>query len=324
MAVQFTIIGLGQVGASIGLALAGQGKRVGYDRALDVQKKARELGALDAAPYNLHEAVEAADVLLLCTPLSQIEKIMEQLAPDLRDGAVVMDTAPLKIPVSEWARTHLPPGRHYIGLIPALNPACLDDSLHGPDSARADLFAQAALGIAAPLGTPEAALNQATHLASLLGAQPFFLDLHEADGLLATTHILPQLSAAALLNATAGQAGWWEARRLAGRPYSLATAPLFEDGLDALLQEAQLNRENVLHALEMTIGGLAGIHAALKESNDADLRLRLERAVDDRLAWWQGRQSGNWTEQSPARNLPAEPGLMERLFGTFLAGKKKK
>jgi len=324
MTVQFTLIGLGQVGTSIGLALAGRAdelKRVGYDRSLAVQQKAKKLGAVDSAPYNLHEAVEGADVVLLCIPLSQVEETLKLIGPDLREGCVVMDTAPVKRPVAGWFRTHVPAGRHYIGLLPALNTAYLADNLHGPDSARADLFKDGTLGIAAPFGTPEAATEQAFHLAKMLGAEPLLLDLLEADGMSATVQLLPQLLAAALLNATVDQPGWRDTRRLADRPYALATAPVFEESLEALSLAVRHNRENMLPALELVIGGLSAIHAALK-NNDDDLDRRLERAVDDRLAWWQERQSANWSGEKAPTDIEM-PDFIERLFGSLMGRKEK-
>ena len=164
MTAQYTLIGLGQVGTSIGLALAGHAdelKRVGYDRALAVQQKAKKLGADDSAPYNIHDAVEGADVVLLCLPLSQVEEILKLIGPDLKDGAVLMDTSPVKTPVAEWFQRYVPAGRLYVGIMPTLSTAFLDDSPHGPDAAHAELFKDATLGIAAPAGTAEAALEHA-------------------------------------------------------------------------------------------------------------------------------------------------------------------
>ena len=325
MTVQYTLIGLGQVGTSIGLALAGHTvelKRVGYDRALTVQQQARKLGAVDSAPYNIHDAVEGADVVVLCIPLSQVEETLKLIGPDLREGAVVMDVSPVKAPVVEWFRRHVPAGRHYVGLMPTLSTAFLDDSLHGPAAAHAELFKDATLGIAAPAGTPEPALEQAFNLARLLGAQPLVLDLREADGKSATAQLVPQLLAAALLNATVGQPGWQDTRRLADRPYALATAPIFEESLEALSLAVRENRASLLPVLELVMGGLGAIHAALKNADDADLDRRLEQAVDDRLAWWQERQRADWTEQNAPSDLEL-PGFVERLFGSLTARKKK-
>jgi prephenate dehydrogenase len=324
MTVQFTIIGLGQIGTSIGLALAkhtNQVKRVGYDRILDVQNKAKKLGALDAAPFNLHEAINGADVVVLCLPLDQIKETLKQIGPDLRADAVLLDTAPVKTPVAEWFKTYVPAGRHYIGLLPALSPLCLGESGRGPESARADLFARGTMGIVPPVGTPEAAVNLAANFAQMLDAQPLFLEPLEADGMMAMAHLLPQLTAAALLNASAGQAGWLEIRRLAGRPYALSTVAIAEDDLDPLVLEATHNRENLLYGLDMLIGGLTGLREALKTGDVDDLKWRLERATTDRQIWLNDRQKAEWGSTQNDSAPYTVPGVAERLFG--IRGPKK-
>jgi prephenate dehydrogenase len=211
-----------------------------------------------------------------------------------------------------------------VGLVPALNPLCLTESLHGPESARADLFDRGTMGIVAPSGTPEAALNLAVDFSRLLGAQPLFLELPEVDGMMAATHLLPHLAAVGLLNATAGQPGWTEARRLAGRPYALTTASMLEDGTSLALA-ARYNRENTLHALEMLIGGLTGLYNALKESNAKDFDWRVERAVDDHLAWWNERQKADWgSANADSAPMTGVPGMMDRMLGMFTPKKDKK
>ena len=50
MSVQITIVGLGQIGASVGLALGKRRSdihRVGHDKNLEVAKKAQQIGAVD-------------------------------------------------------------------------------------------------------------------------------------------------------------------------------------------------------------------------------------------------------------------------------------
>ncbi len=327
MTIQITIIGLGQVGTSMGLALAkhtNQVKRVGYDRILDVQNKAKKLGAFDAVPFNLHDAVNGADVVVLCLPLDQIEEILKQIGPDLRADAVLMDTAPVKAPVAEWFKTHIPAERHYVGLIPALNPLYLAESSHGPESARADLFERGTLGIVPPVGAPEAAVNLAANFVQMLGAQPLFLEMREADGMMSVAHLLPQLTAAALLNASVGQAGWLEIRRLAGRSYALATAAIAEDGQESLALAASQNRESLLYALDMLIGGLSGLRESLKTGDTDDLKWRLERATNDRQTWLMEREKADWSSAETASAPYTLPGVAERLLGIRMPGKKKK
>ncbi len=99
MAIQITIIGLGQIGASIGLALAERKdsiERVGHDIDPGVAKQAQKLGAVDRIEYNLPRSVENADVVLLSIPVDQMRETLEIIAADLKEGCVVLDTAPVK------------------------------------------------------------------------------------------------------------------------------------------------------------------------------------------------------------------------------------
>ena len=63
-----TIIGLGRIGSSIGLALKAPEldyEVVGHDKDGLVQKKAREIGAVDSTSWNLISACEPADVVII-------------------------------------------------------------------------------------------------------------------------------------------------------------------------------------------------------------------------------------------------------------------
>ena len=63
-------------------------------------------------------------------------------------------------------------------------------------------------------------LNWQWNLSSYWAPSPLLMDTTEADGIFSAMHILPQLAAAALLDATVDKPGWQEARKLAGRPYT--------------------------------------------------------------------------------------------------------
>ena len=72
MPVQMTIIGLGQVGASIGMALA-QHKNiistVGHDIELAVERAALKKGAVEKTEHNLPRAIKDAHIVLLALPV---------------------------------------------------------------------------------------------------------------------------------------------------------------------------------------------------------------------------------------------------------------
>jgi prephenate dehydrogenase len=320
MSVKITIIGLGQIGASIGLALKDQGDRVerrGYDRELGIARKAEQAGALDKVYINLPNAVSEADIIFLSLPMSEIHETLKLIAPDLREGAVVIDSAPVKGVTAAWTAELLPEGCYYVGLVPVINPAYLHTIDSGLEAAHADLFRDTPMLIAAPPGTASAAIKLAADLTRLLGATPLFAELVEIDSLMASTHILPQLIAAALVNATVDQPGWPEGRKLAGRAYAEVTGPIAHMSRpEALADSAVVNRENVLRMIDGFIGSLQHIRDDIKENDQEQLRDRLQRAYAGRESWWRERMSANWTNnQVPPAALPTASEVFGRLLG---------
>lgn len=320
MSVQITIVGLGQIGASVGLALAEHRElvfRVGHDKDLGIARRAEKMGALDKVAINLPAATRQADLVLLALPMDQIRHTLEVIALDLKKGAVVMDTGPVKEVVAAWVEELLPKERFYVGLTPVLNPLYLHSTDYGIEAAHADLFRNGLIGIVSPPGTPSEAIKLAADLTRLLGANPFFADPLEMDGLMAGMHIVPQLLAAALLNATVDQPGWREARKIAGRAYAEATNPITHPaGAETLHQSAMLNRENVLRKLDGVIAALQAIRNDLYVGDGSALEERLKRARRGREDWWKQRQSAHWVgEEIPAAEMPRASDAFGRLIG---------
>ncbi len=327
MTVQITIIGLGQIGTSIGLSLAkhtGIIKRVGYDRALDIQNKAKSMGAFDEVKFNLPSAIEGADVVLLCVPLDQVEETLKNIAPDLRKDAVVMDFSPLKSVTYKWFEKHVPEGRYYIGLVPSTNPALMEQGGIGITAASADLFDKATIGIASPPGAAAEALKLADDLVNMLGAKTIFLDMLEADGMMMTTHLLPQVISAALLNATVGQPGWVEARRFAGSSFAQVSSGIGVDPVEALVQALLNSPQAALSSLDNAIGALTHMRAAVAKDDPADLQKRLSLAFDDREQWLNERHRALWDVASEKNDLPKAGDTLKRFFMGERSKNKKK
>ena len=322
MTTNITIIGLGQIGASIGLAFADKQtdvRRIGHDKNPETAKLAKKQGAVDDIKYNLPASVEDAAVVILCLPLDQIRPTLEIIAQDLKEGAVVIDVSPAKRSLANWVKDILPEGRFYVGITPALNPAYLHEFESGIDAAHADLFNGATLLLDTSSNIPEQAVNLASNLALALGAKPIFSDSAEADGMMASVHLLPQLSAAALLNSTLEQPGWQETRKIASKHYALATAALAD--ADGLREAVLSNKENTLRALDSLIASLTDLRDAIAK-NDADwLGERLKSAHTGRLNWWNGRTLGKWKAVNEKKiEMPTFGSLMKQ---TFLGNRKK-
>src|SRR5690349_20466144 len=99
MSVQITIIGLGQIGASLGLALKQRQldvHLVGHDKDADTAKEAQKLGAVDEVKYNLPASVREAKIIILALPFAGMRETLEVIVPDLQQGTLILDTAPSK------------------------------------------------------------------------------------------------------------------------------------------------------------------------------------------------------------------------------------
>ncbi|MBK7316309.1 prephenate dehydrogenase/arogenate dehydrogenase family protein [Candidatus Villigracilis affinis] len=275
MPIQITIIGLGQIGTSMGLALAAHKNsivRVGHDKKAELERDAQQKDAIDKAEHNLPTAVRDARIVVLAIPVSQVRETLEFIAPDLQEDTVVLDTSPVKSNVAKWAKELLPKGRHYVGLVPAINPVYLHDFQFGQAAAKADLFSNGIFLIDAPYGTPEEVVTTAIDFVRLLDALPLLADPIESDGLMSTTHLLPQLVAASLLNATVDQPGWQEARKVAGRAYAAVTAGLaYQDEIDSLRLSSLHNRAGMVHALDVMIAALRGFRDDIEKRTMKEL-----------------------------------------------------
>lgn len=321
MPVQITILGLGQTGASIGLALAKvkeQVTRIGNDRDPGIARQAEKAGAVDKTVINLPTAVREADVVILALPVDEIRETIEVIAQDLKPGSVLIDTSSAQSTVMSWAQELLPgEDRYFIALTPSQNPTYMMETETGVANAHADLFQNSLMLISSPPGIDDSALTLATNLTQILGATALFTDPLEAEGLLATSRLMPELVSTALVNAAAVQPGWREARKLAGHAFAQATEPvLHPEESKALGQAALLNADNTVRVLNAVIDELSRLRDEIAGQDAEAVRTRLENARAARELWENQRQSANWEPKAvQGPRLPTGGEVIGRLFG---------
>ena len=180
MPITLAIIGLDQIGASIGMALAEHEQiiwRVGYDFDPIVTKQAQKLNVADKITTNLKECVADADLVILALPTDQIAGMMEEIGPLLKTGSVLMDTVLSKEKSAHQAVQVLPHSCDYVGLTPVINPAYLVSASSG--GARTDLFHNGVIAISTMPHTDPKAIKLAGDLTRLLGASLLFADVLE-------------------------------------------------------------------------------------------------------------------------------------------------
>jgi prephenate dehydrogenase len=329
MTIQITIIGTGQIGTSIGLALAEHKDmfmRVGHDKDIRIANRAKDKGAFDKADINLPNSVADAAIVIMAIPLDQIHETLKIIATDLKEEAVLMDTAPVKSDVMKWVKELLPPKRYYVGLAPAINPAYLNSFDSGVEAAHPDLFKDGMMAILSPQGVPADAIKLATDFSHMLGAEHLFMDPAELDSMMAATHLLPQLLAAMLVNTTVDQPGWYEARKLAGRPYAAATSAMGQlTEASSLSSQAISAQEHLVRWIDILMENLYTLRQQVSAGEADKLLQELTRARVGREKWIKERTNANWaaTETAPNVAMPTSKEVFSRMF-SFGGGRKPK
>jgi prephenate dehydrogenase len=319
MNIQLTVIGLNKIGVSFGLALKSQGDeilRIGNDISVGSEQKAVKMGAFDKAIHNIPASVEDADIVILCLPMDDVRKTLEIIAPIIKPGAVVLNTSPLNAAISSWSQDIFPEERYLISFFPNLNPEHIGTYENTIEQASDDLFQKGLFAISASAKTHPDAVRLASDLAGILGAQSYFADPYEIDGLTALVELLPKLSSAALMQAISKQPGWREACKVAGLTFFFGTESVnhFDEDKDLGLS-ALLNQENTIRVLQNFIDELQQLQDLLKNQDSDELSEYLTNAVELRGQWWRRRQTSDWDRIVEPPQLPTSGQMLGRMFG---------
>lgn len=179
------ILGVGLMGASLGLALRAKGlaqEVVGYDLSEQMLQCALERGAISEGTTNLLEAVKGADLVVFAVPVEVMPALMERVVPALSPNTLLTDLGSTKQRiVTEGARLF---GAQFVGGHPM---AGSEES--GARAGRADLF-QGAAWILTP-SHPLSSVERLKALVTALGARPFLLEAEEHDRMVALVSHLP-------------------------------------------------------------------------------------------------------------------------------------
>jgi prephenate dehydrogenase len=325
MTVKITIIGLGQTGASIGLALAAHKDRIsttGHDKDYSAETRAKKIGALDTTNHNLPSSVEQADLIILAIPIHQIRETFEFIKQDIKKDAVLVELSPVKAEIAKWAKEILPAHCHYVGLVPSIGPSYLDKIETPLPAPQPDLFSRSIFLLSAPAGTPGEAIKLVSDFVKLLGANTLLTDFVESDGLTSSAYLLPQLVSTSLLHATISQSGWKEAQKVAGRAYFAASSAFSEtDDAETLTSLSFQNRENLIRALEQMIRSLVNLRDELENKDQESFKALLKTVQQGRSDWMNERIKGEWgaiKEEKVGR-----VSLTETLLGSALSKRFK-
>ncbi len=316
MAFKVTIVGLGLVGSSIGLALRKSSAKiavVGHDKNAEIARRAHKSGAVDKTEWNLIQACDGSDLVVLSTPLTEIRDTLAALANELMPGCVVTDTGRLKVPVLQWAQDTLPSTVHFVGGHPIVS--MLSSSVPMQDEAEwaqpsAELLSGATYCLTPSAHTAPEALQRVADLTETVGAKPYYLDAAEHDGLIAALESLPLLSALTLQATVSSAPAQREILRLSGLEFAAATHVLGTDTqelADLLIH----NADNTIRWLDTMQDKLTTLRQSLADGDLSILRQFVTATVEAREAWLR-------SQSTPEEMDYGDFGVGHMMFGDLL------
>lgn len=190
---RIALIGIGLIGSSIARdikALGLAGEVLISTRSSETLKRAEELALGDRYTTSAAEAVRDADLIIVSVPVGSSGLVAEQIAPNLKPGAILTDVGSTKASVIAQMVPHVPEGVHFI---PGHPLAGTEKS--GPDAGFEGLF-RGRWCIFTPLPeTDEAALGRLRNFWIALGSKIDEMDPQHHDKVLAIVSHLPHIIA---------------------------------------------------------------------------------------------------------------------------------
>ena len=284
-----TLIGVGLLGGSLGLALKRRrlaGQVVGFVRRRFSVKECERSGAVDRATLDLETAVRDADLIVLCTPIGQMAVLGKHLKPWLRPGAIVTDVGSVKGSVVRDLEGLIHrAGGHFIGSHPMAG-----SEKTGVSAAREDLFRGALCVVTPTSRSDRGAIRKVEQLWKQVGSRVVRLKPALHDDLVSRSSHLPHLVAAALVNLVLSRRQPPEQRLLCANGFRDTTR--IASGSPEMWRDIALaNGLRIDRALGAFISELNRVRSALRSGNQAALSKFLENAKQRRDRWAAGAES---------------------------------
>lgn len=195
------LIGVGLIGSSISLACrrAGLAKSiVGSSRTKETLQTALKLKLIEQGFHSANEAVKDADLVILCVPVGLCGGIAKEIAPVLKQGAILTDVGSVKGTIVKEVAPHIPKGIHFIGGHPI---AGTEQS--GPEAGFAELFDGRWCILTPEEGANASAVEKLKIFWQQLGSHVEIMSPAHHDLVLAITSHLPHLIAFNIVNTAA-------------------------------------------------------------------------------------------------------------------------
>ncbi len=278
---RITIIGVGMLGGSFGMAVrkAGAAELVaGVDLDRATLDRARERGAIDAGYLDPAEGVAGADLVVLAAPVRSILEMLPGLAPLLGRETILFDLGSTKEAIVS-AVAGLAGIRRYVGGHP------MAGTEHaGIEYADDGLLREATFALVPPSGVDEGAVELLTDLVRRIGARPVVISAERHDRIVSVTSHLPYLLSVVLALAAENLARE-ESRtgEFAASGYR-DTTRLAASNVRVMADICLSNRGPLLRAVEEARRLLDGLAEQIEQGNETELVRMLTEAKESRAS----------------------------------------
>lgn len=268
-----SILGLGLMGGSLGLALRERGlaRVTGYARREGTRQAAVQGHFVDLCHATAADAVRDADIVVICTPVLTIPALIRECREAFRPGCVVTDVGSTKAVVQREAEAALKgTAAVFVGSHPMAG-----SEKSGLAAARVDLYEGAITGVTHSVGTDIAAVDRICRLWWSVGARVVRLDATEHDALVARTSHLPHLLAALLITVV-GRDHTDEVKSFCGPGFNDATR-IAAGSPDMWHDIVKTNRDVLIEEIRLFGKELEGLASMLEQGDYDGIKALLER-----------------------------------------------
>ena len=195
-----TIVGLGLIGGSLGMALRRRRLAttvVGYSRKPATLRAAKRRGAIDIGTTNLRAAVRDAELVIVATPVDAVVPLARQAARYCHRGAILTDVGSTKSRIVRSLERSLPRHVSFVGGHPLAG-----SEQRGIDAASKELFRGSICILTKTPRTNVQSLRAVQRLWKPLVGRVVVMSPARHDRLLAATSHLPHLVAYSVVGAT--------------------------------------------------------------------------------------------------------------------------
>ena len=283
---KITIIGIGLLGGSIGLAVQRRKlarQTAGFVRRTASLKDCERAGAVDFATTDLLAAVWDADLVILCMPLAQMRSRVREMLPALKRGAIVTDVGSVKASVVRELESLIQKsGAHFVGSHPMAGA-----EKTGVSAARADLFANTVCIVTPTQKTNPAALKKVKQFWNTVGSRVLELKPEIHDALVSRSSHLPHVVAATLASHVLSPAQPRHQAALCANGFRDTTR--IASGSPEMWRDIALaNRKNLGRSLDAFIADLQKFRRLVKKGDATAITKFFEIAKQRRDNWCAG------------------------------------